>query len=127
VWTIPTQPFLGAHFATMPAAMAKRCLLAGTSAKGCCQSCGAPWEGKNFRDLYRPPKALGWKPGCQCEVGEAVPCTVLDPFGGAGTTALAAQRLGCHAVLIEIKPEYCEMARRRIVEDLPLLADVSVE
>ncbi|RCK68297.1 site-specific DNA-methyltransferase [Desertihabitans brevis] len=29
VWTIPTQPFPGAHFATMPVALAERCVLAG--------------------------------------------------------------------------------------------------
>ena len=52
---------------------------------------------------------------------EAQPCTVLDPFGGAGTTGLVASRLGRHAVLIELNPEYAEMARRRIYEDAPLL------
>lgn len=40
--------------------------------------------------------------------------TVLDPFGGAGTTGLAAQRLGRHAILIELNPDYAEIARRRL-------------
>jgi DNA modification methylase len=40
--------------------------------------------------------------------------TVLDPFGGAGTTGLVADRLQRHAVLIEINPDYAEMARLRI-------------
>ncbi|WP_260855425.1 site-specific DNA-methyltransferase [Mesorhizobium amorphae] len=39
---------------------------------------------------------------------------VLDPFGGAGTTALVALRHGRRASLIELNPEYAEMARRRI-------------
>jgi DNA modification methylase len=39
---------------------------------------------------------------------------VLDPFGGAGTTALVALRHGRRAALIELNPEYAEMARRRI-------------
>jgi DNA modification methylase len=43
VWTICTQPYPGAHFATFPEALAERCILAGTSEKGCCPSCGAPW------------------------------------------------------------------------------------
>lgn len=48
--------------------------------------------------------------------------TVIDPFGGAGTTGLAAQRLGRKATLIELKPEYAAMARRRIDADgIPLL------
>jgi len=39
---------------------------------------------------------------------------VLDPFGGAGTTALVALRHHRRAALIELNPEYAEMARRRI-------------
>ncbi len=39
---------------------------------------------------------------------------VLDPFGGAGTTALVALRHGRKAALIELNPEYAEIARRRI-------------
>lgn len=39
---------------------------------------------------------------------------VLDPFGGAGTTALAAVRNGRRAALIELNPEYAEITRRRI-------------
>ncbi len=40
--------------------------------------------------------------------------TVLDPFGGAGTTGLVATQAGRGAVLCEINPEYVEMARTRI-------------
>ena len=43
VWKIPTQAFPGSHFATFPPALAKRCILAGTSAAGVCAGCGAPW------------------------------------------------------------------------------------
>lgn len=39
---------------------------------------------------------------------------VLDPFGGAGTTALVALRHGRLAELIELNPEYAEITRRRI-------------
>lgn len=41
---------------------------------------------------------------------------VLDPFGGAGTTGLVAQRLGRDATLIELNPAYVEIARRRVAE-----------
>ena len=48
--------------------------------------------------------------------------TVLDPFAGAGTTGLVADRLQRHAVLIELNPEYAALARRRIDDDIgPLL------
>jgi DNA modification methylase len=43
VWTIPTQPTPDAHFATFPEALAERCILAGTSERGCCPQCRAPW------------------------------------------------------------------------------------
>jgi site-specific DNA-methyltransferase (cytosine-N4-specific) len=39
---------------------------------------------------------------------------VLDPFFGAGTTALAARALGRKPIGIEIDPEYCELALRRL-------------
>ncbi|NVP54481.1 DNA-methyltransferase [Mycoplana rhizolycopersici] len=39
---------------------------------------------------------------------------VLDPFGGAGTTALAALRHSRLAALIELNPTYAEIAQRRI-------------
>lgn len=85
VWTIPTQPYPDAHFATFPVALAGRCIAAST----------------------RP--------------GDAV----LDPFGGAGTVGLAADRMGRDAVLVELNPEYAEMARRRIAADAPMFAEVS--
>jgi DNA modification methylase len=43
--------------------------------------------------------------------------TVLDPFGGAGTTGLVADRLGRNAILIELSPAYATMARRRLERD----------
>lgn len=42
---------------------------------------------------------------------------VLDPFGGAGTTALVAARHGRRAVLIELNPDYAQLARDRIEKE----------
>lgn len=50
--------------------------------------------------------------------------TVLDPFGGAGTTGLVADRLGRSAILIELNPEYAAMAQARIQRDGGLFSDV---
>ena len=50
--------------------------------------------------------------------------TVLDPFGGAGTTGLAADRLGRSAILIEINSKYAVMASARIVSDSGLFSHV---
>lgn len=49
---------------------------------------------------------------------------VLDPFGGAGTTGLVADRLGRNAILIELNPEYAAPAERRIRNDAPLFAEL---
>lgn len=62
---------------------------------------------------------LGWEPTCSCGAG-IMPCTVLDPFNGAGTTGLVALRLGRSYIGIELNPDYVAMSERRIHEDAPL-------
>jgi DNA modification methylase len=52
--------------------------------------------------------------------------TILDPFSGAGTTALVAAKLGRNAIGIELNPEYVEMSRKRILGELGMLADVKI-
>jgi len=44
---------------------------------------------------------------------EPVPCIVLDPFGGSGTTKNVADRLGRRGVMCELKMEYIDMAKKR--------------
>ena len=44
VWTITTKPYAGAHFATFPPELPELCIKAGTSERGCCPLCAAPWE-----------------------------------------------------------------------------------
>lgn len=58
-----------------------------------------------------------------CPVGG----TVLDPFFGAGTTGLVADRLQRNCVGIELNPEYAQLAMRRIQGDATMFADVSIE
>ncbi len=57
-----------------------------------------------------------------CQVGG----TVLDPFGGAGTTGLVADRFGRNAILIELNPDYAAMAERRIRGDAGMFAEVAI-
>ena len=66
-----------------------------------------------------PPETTGWRLTCDHE-GEPVPCTVLDPFAGSGTTLMVALRLGRRAIGIELSQEYVEMAENRIEDDAPL-------
>lgn len=67
-----------------------------------------------------PPELAELCTKAGCRIGGVV----LDPFGGAGTTGLVADRLGRNAILIELNPDYAEMARHRLAEDAPLLAEV---
>lgn len=85
VWTVSTQPYSGAHFATMPPGLAELCIKAGS------------------------------RPGD----------LVIDPFGGAGTTGLVADRLQRDATLIEINPRYAEDARNRIAADAGLFIEAA--
>jgi DNA modification methylase len=73
VWTVPTQPYPEAHFATFPEDLIKPCILAG------------------------------------CPVGG----TAVDPFGGSGTVGKVAIELGRKAIVIDLNPDYIEMAKRR--------------
>ncbi len=150
VWTVATQPFSEAHFATFPPDLIEPAILAGTSERGCCAKCGSPWT----RDVERTPmvldrserthdrgqarasgtmlsppstRTLGWSPSCNCSERQTVPCTVLDCFGGAGTTGLVADRLGRNAILIELNPTYAAMAERRVSADAGMFADVTAE
>lgn len=50
---------------------------------------------------------------------------VLDPFGGAGTTGMVADRFAMDADLIELNPKYAAMAEARIRRDAGMFAEVS--
>jgi len=52
--------------------------------------------------------------------------TVLDPFGGAGTTGLVANWHNRNAILCEINPNYANLARSRIKDDDPMFSDVEI-
>lgn len=257
VWTVATQQFADAHFATFPEELPRRCIAAGTSEYGCCPQCGAPWQRiietnnpskyaadddtrgwanthsqtsnaqsskslhRNEGGVYSTAVFKGWRPSCACAgvdltpimtpLGESdgadptmetgrkglgrprgdgegtrpitryeqaeyarqlrqsafaeemrdeagaeafahyvrtdasgarpippellerwienewlerveipetapltpVPCTVLDPFMGSGTTALVARKMGRRCVGIELNQEYAELVAQR--------------
>ncbi|MDB5555404.1 MAG: methylase family protein [Rhizobium sp.] len=58
-----------------------------------------------------------------CPIGGVV----LDPFGGAGTTGLVADRLQRDAILIELNPKYAAMAERRIANESGMFSSVAIE
>lgn len=59
--------------------------------------------------------------------GSRLDDTILDPFGGAGTTGLVAQRLQRNAMLCELNPDYAALAADRIRSDNPMFCRVDVK
>jgi hypothetical protein len=148
VWTVATQPYSGAHFATFPPKLIEPCVLAGAPER-CCDQCGAPWERVVERTpmvvrptarraawqaddghartqtggtMLEPPtsRTVGLEPSCDCAAGVTAG-TVLDPFAGAGTTGLVALRHNRGFIGCELNAQYAELARQRIRDDAPLL------
>jgi DNA modification methylase len=142
VWTIATEAYAGCHFATFPRKLVQPCILAGCP-EHACPKCGAPWvkeveretgyegarrnddpekrgttRGTGWKDgaalaKLPPARILGEHPTCTCGL-PAIGGTCLDPFGGSGTTAEVALEYGRRAILIELKPEYVELQKRRL-------------
>ena len=144
VWTVATKPYSEAHFATFPEKLIEPCILAGTSEKGYCSACGAPWtrhiekcasvkkirnepyaiasgKGKHAQLFTRRSscaQTIGWRPSCSCILDCAwpgpLPGVVLDPFFGAGTTGVVAKKLNRNFIGIELNLEYFAMSKKRI-------------
>lgn len=142
------------HFACFPQTLVEPMVKAGTCEKGCCPECGKPWERVVEREAAErddsgrthslpeqrmgktPPPEKGWeskrrtvgfRSACECGSVDPVPCAILDPFMGAGTTGLVSLKLGRDFTGIELNPDYAEMARKRILQDAPLFNEVVVE
>jgi DNA modification methylase len=92
---------------------------------------GNPINGKNGEhlqgggttgDIRKGPtlktETIGWQPACNCEGGGIVPCVVLDPFSGAGTTMLVTRKLGRSGIGIELNPAYIKIATKRLKKEL---------
>lgn len=92
---------------------------------------GEPWFASSVWQI-RPNSNIAGHPACmepeiarRCIVSGSRPGgAVIDPFAGAGTSGLVADRLGRDATLIELNPAYIEIAKRRIEGDAPLFAEV---
>lgn len=158
VWTIATQPYSGSHFATFPEKLVEPCILAGTSARGCCDQCGQPWvrvvESARILEPGRVTLGLGmthdrtqrniinggpeessglhhqklttttgWRPTCEHSTSP-IPCTVLDPFVGSGTTVRVARRLGREGIGLDISAKYLSQfasirTNHRLQQEMP--------
>jgi DNA modification methylase len=169
-WLLGPEPLREAHFAAFPTEIPRRCILLGTSARGCCSACRAPWvrvvekglsswearkanghdphgyhvgdqtdhiagnactrraapDGKGEGGLgwVATKTTIGWRPSCTCYAG-VIPCTILDPFSGSGTTLVVADRLGRHATGIELSAVYVAMMKQRLTRDSPLFMELT--
>jgi DNA modification methylase len=93
----------------------------GEQSPGTFQSPNTNRAASNFHPTVKPTELMRWLVRLVTPPGG----TVLDPFAGSGSTGRAASIEGFDAILIELNPEYAEIARRRIHGDAPLLAQVS--
>jgi DNA modification methylase len=144
LWMIPTQPFPEAHFATFPEKLIEPMVRVGCPKEICkkcgrariritkpteeySKYLGKTWYNhdqiKRFTMGHKKDdtnghrttagyKTIGWT-DCGCNAGFE-PGIVLDPFMGAGTTALVALRNNCRFIGIELNSKYVEIAYARI-------------
>lgn len=142
VWTVTTKPFSEAHFATFPQDLIIDMIKAGCP-EFVCNKCGKArkriveneykvhenWYGdktkksKNSRgkdgNSYKEKigiNQVGFT-DCECNAGFS-PGVVLDPFMGAGTTALVARKLNRNYIGFELNADYIKIAEKRIHKEI---------
>jgi DNA modification methylase len=102
VWTIKASTFPGeAHHAVFPPELPRTCIFAGSSEFGCCPVCGKCWNQTGAT--------------CKHKDATAVPCKILDPFSGSGTTGIVAVNYNRAFIGIELNPEYPKLADDKFI------------
>jgi site-specific DNA-methyltransferase (adenine-specific) len=150
LWRLPTQPYHGSHYATFPVALPRRMILA-MCPQRVCTVCGWPSERINGEPQYvktqatNNPTERGATPGVNGAGSDPtfvhgrankIPTTigwtdcghdawrtgrVIDPFGGSGTTAVAAALEHRDAVLIDLDARNVDLVDRRLRDTLHVL------
>lgn len=143
VWFLSSEPYTGAHYATMPTALVERCVKAGSSAGGACSVCGRPWvrsgehgdshsqradetvyTAKAYRHPQSAPRGTNKNFGAASQVSTGwgpscvcnapvCPCFAFDPFCGTGTVPLVARALGRHGIGMDLSFPYLHKQARK--------------
>lgn len=152
IWDYATGGLKGAHFAVFPPEIPQFAIRAGSSARGVCPSCGAPWyrnvkkvandsygrdvieDGGQHNDRhtggYQHTETLeeDWRPTCDCGVDHTVPAIVLDPFGGSFTTAMVANEEGRDWLSCDMNDQYIDtIARYRVQVQSTSITDPKIK
>ena len=71
-------------------------------------------QGTKYHPSQKPERLMGWVIGLVSEPGDVI----ADPYAGSGSTGVAAKALGRRAILVELEERYCEIAARRLTQDV---------
>jgi site-specific DNA-methyltransferase (adenine-specific) len=113
VWALGSASYRGAHFATFPANLVRRPILA-TCPERVCSACHRPWR-RSTRPVQLQEGRAQPRPlvPCGCDAPTR-PGLVLDPFFGSGTVAAVAQEHGRDWLGIELNAAYRPLAEARL-------------
>lgn len=114
VWSLATSQYRGDHPAMFPVALATRAIQAGCPERRC-RICRTPYRRPLLRALGSTATRGTLTAGCGC-AEDSEPGLVLDPFMGAGSTAVAAEQLDRDWLGIELNPAYAALTARRLRE-----------
>jgi DNA modification methylase len=157
VWTISTQPLtvpphLGIdHYAAFPLEWPRR-IIAGWSPPGICTACGQGrrpvadvtrialtgnggpsligghgTDGRVNGRARSEATITGYACACPDTTAPTTPSVILDPFGGTGTTALAAKAAGRTGITIDMSADYCRLAEWRTTDPGQLASALQVD
>jgi site-specific DNA-methyltransferase (adenine-specific) len=115
IWTIATSNWRGDHHAVFPLKLAERAIIGGCP-EATCHICRTPYVRPIVRKLGAAAMRGALGKQCACASSKPEPGIVLDPFMGAGTTAIAAENLHRGWVGVELNPDYAAIATARITD-----------